>query len=170
MVVCICVVFYFHSFVSARKAQLKLSSLGSGGRSCRLTVVFDQFFQWFSSTFWARSTKSRCFFQDTCPSVAFPVFIRSRCRKHRSHWSSESNACDGHISPFSSRARWEKGLQWLIYSLVVPVTTRASHARRFQQSPPLPLLPASCFFSFVLCILLYSLSMYCSDFIEIFVG
>jgi hypothetical protein len=45
--------------------------------------LFGRFFQIFVFNFGARSTQLRCFFQDTPPSAAFHVVIRSSCRKHR---------------------------------------------------------------------------------------
>jgi len=86
-------------------------------------------------------------------------------------------AREGHTPPFSGRARWGWGLWWRIYGWVQPVTTCVSHA------PPspvdyVPVSSAGCyvFWSFLLCVVvnplvsMYSLVVYYSDFIEIFVG
>jgi hypothetical protein len=104
----------------------------------------------------------------------------SRCPKHGLHVLESPmlfGARDGHAPPFSGRAWWSWGLRRLIYGCVVLVTARAFTPRRLRRSLSLPPLLAAwfCWFfsSFVLCIplfLMYSLSVYCSDFIRIFIG
>jgi hypothetical protein len=86
-------------------------------------------------------------------------------------------AREGHTPPFSGRARWGWGLWWWIYGWVQLVMARVSHA------PPSPVdfvsvFSASCcvFWSFLHCVVvyplvsMYSLTVYYSNFIRIFVG
>jgi len=57
-----------------------------------VSSTFGRIFTVFYLIFGARSTYYRWLLQDTRPSAAFPVILRSRCQKNRSCWSSEISA------------------------------------------------------------------------------
>jgi len=152
--------------------------------------LFGQGFQIFIFTFEARSTQLLCFFQDTRPSAAFPVIVRSNRRKLRPRRSLVSGASLARArEPFALWSAWR------------PRSAFSGHARCWMGSTVVDLRLGSTgdgacpprvavsngircclycqqpFFGFFLlcvvyssCFLRYKLSMYCSNFIGISVG
>lgn len=188
MVACICVLFCFSflSFVSGRKAKIKWSSLGSGGRSW-----FWPFLHSFSSSF-----RSQIYITTLLFSIHAPL---SRIPRRRPLLPPEARftpiirvrrvVCTRRQRALCSLAGVMATLRLFLAVRDGAVvyggwSTAAWHWWR--RVPPraavsgnvhpclLCRLPGFCVFClFVLCILLfllYSLLVYCPDFIEIFVG
>lgn len=184
-----CLFFSFLSFVSDSIAKIKVPSVDSGGCSC-----LQRWFWPDSSIVFHRCLepdlrnpvaflKTRAP-QPSSPSSSAPAAgstalagrQSSACGLHAPERSLFFGARDGQTPLFSGRAPWGCGLWRLIFGWVAPVMACAPTRRRLRQCPPCLCcrLPGFlCYCLVVLCILLfllYSLHVYCLDFIGIFVG